>query len=229
MNNDYHLNDTQKKIYDYVIKSLEKNHKPTITQVSDATFVSTTYIVKMSKQLGYAGYSDFLHVTNWLMRNDKTSDEDLVIRFDSDQRNGIKMVARLIKNHSHSKIFVVGTGYSNIVSSFVSKRLCEVGIFCYSGSPFDMKVPLNDCLVIFVSRSGETEDLFSISRKLGNTVSTLLITSNSDSTISKDVDQTHIIPDEQHGQSIPIPNLFVGKSISFFEMVYQELRIISSV
>lgn len=223
MNNNYHLNETQNRIYDYIIKKLKAHHKPTITEVADQTFVSTTYIVKMTKQLGYSGYSDFLHVTYWILNNNNIQD-DLVIRFDDGQKEGVEVMAQLIVKHALDKVFLIGTGYSDLISLYCTKRFSEIGIFCYHGSPLDMKMNIDNNLVIFISRSGETDDLLNIAKKISTKHDRVLITSIAQCSLAQIVDVVHIVPNEHHGHSLPIPNLFVSKGIAFFELVYQRVR-----
>lgn len=227
MNSGYHLNETQHRIYNYVIDSLNNNHKPTVTEVAENNFVSTTYVVKVAKQLGYEGYSEFLYVSNWLLTTSHSHDESQVLLLDSLEIDDIRSLANTIYNYSNTIIYLVAVGYSDLAATFFIKKFTEIGIFCYSGSPFDMKIDTTNSLVIFISRSGETEDILSISRKLPAHYRKVLISTTDDATISSTVDKTYVIPNESHSHRLPIPDLFLSKVITFFEYVYSEVRNIS--
>ena len=131
-------------------------------------------------------------------------------------------MAALISQFSDKIIFVFGIGYSAIIADYLQKKLSKLGLFVNSSSPIDMTIPYQEYLVIFISKSGETDDVLEIAKKIKSTVSaSILLTAASDSTIGRHVTHTQVVETEREPNA---PDLFDSKCLALFEYILLELN-----
>lgn len=214
----YQLNHTEHKIYKKIMKAIEQGELPKLTKVAEENYVSTTYIVKLAKKIGYSGFSEMIYVNKYKQRLGKTPNNAEIVMFDTEE---VQKLAALIKQFSDKIIFVFGIGYSAIVADYLQKKLSKLGLFVNSGSPIDMTIPYQEYLVIFISKSGETEDVLEIAKKVKSNVSvSVLLTAAKKSTIGTHVTYTQVISAEREPNA---PDLFDSKCLALFEYVLLEL------
>lgn len=211
----YQLNNTELQIYQKIMEAIRAGKLPKLTKIAEENFVSTTYVVKIAKKLGYSGFSELIYVSKYKQRkkalNEMLSDGHF-------EPEDIQLMADYIRRFSDKIIFIFGIGYSAIVADYIQKKLSKLGIFVSSSSPIDMTIPYDEYLVLFISKSGETEDVLEISKKIKRNVSkSVLVTAFFESTIGQHVDYTQIIETEHE------PDLFDSRCIAFFEYVLLEL------
>ena len=118
----YILNDTELVIIETIINELSKGN------------VSTTVIVKLAKKLGFVGYSQMLYVLNESIHQ-KVSIENLSDLSEFVNNDDIETVQKLIDDiyqHKHEKIYLVGVGFSDIITHYFLKRLASFDILIVS-------------------------------------------------------------------------------------------------
>jgi|GEM_PF-4141107 len=215
----YQLNHTEYKIYQKIMRAVAKGELPKLTKVAEENYVSTTYIVKFAKKLGYSGFSEMIYVNKYKQRLGKTASHSEIALFDQGE---VHKLADLIKQFSDKIIFVFGIGYSAIIADYLQKKLSKLGLFVNSSSPIDMTIPYQEYLVIFISKSGETEDVLEIAKKIKSNVSvSLLLTAAADSSIGRHVSHTQMIETEREPN---MPDLFDSKCLALFEYILLELN-----
>lgn len=215
----YQLNHTEHKIYQKIMRAVAKGELPKLTKVAEENYVSTTYIVKFAKKLGYSGFSEMIYVNKYKQRLGKTASHSEIALFDQGE---VHKLADLIKQFSDKIIFVFGIGYSAIIADYLQKKLSKLGLFVNSSSPIDMTIPYQEYLVIFISKSGETEDVLEIAKKIKSNVSvSLLLTAVADSSIGRHVSHTQMIETEREPN---MPDLFDSKCLALFEYILLELN-----
>lgn len=195
----YQLNHTEHKIYKKIMKAIEQGELPKLTKVAEENYVSTTYIVKLAKKIGYSGFSEMIYVNKYKQRLGKTPNNAEIVMFDTEE---VQKLAALIKQFSDKIIFVFGIGYSAIVADYLQKKLSKLGLFV-------------------ISKSGETEDVLEIAKKVKSNVSvSVLLTAAEKSTIGTHVTYTQVISAEREPNA---PDLFDSKCLALFEYVLLEL------
>jgi len=55
------LNQTERKLFDYVVKNMQKVKDMSIQKFASEQFLSTTTIFRFTQKLGFSGYSDFIN------------------------------------------------------------------------------------------------------------------------------------------------------------------------
>lgn len=186
--NVYSLNETESRIYHYILEQVSRGSDPRLIDVADANYVSTTYVIKTAKKLGFSGYSELLFS---MKQGDKMalSQEEMDISLQKIAQS----LAELVLQYRTKGIHVFGIGYSSMTAEYLVKKLMAFHIFASDTSPRDLKKHVNDYLAIYISKSGETEDVLEISKVLSGKCHQVLITAAQNSSIMKSVDQSFII------------------------------------
>lgn len=214
----YQLNHTEHKIYQKIIRAIEQGELPKLTKVAEDNYVSTTYIVKLAKKLGYSGFSEMIYVNKYKQRLGNTASNSEIALFDKED---VQRLSELINQFSDKIIFVFGIGYSAIIADYLQKKLSKLGLFVNSSSPIDMTIPYQEYLVIFISKSGETDDVLEVAKKIKSNVSvSILLTAASGSSIGRHVTHTQIVETEREPNA---PDLFDSKCLALFEYILLEL------
>ena len=55
------LNETEHRVLEQILDAVEHDTKINIRSVAQQSYVSTTTVIKLSKKLGYQGYSDMIY------------------------------------------------------------------------------------------------------------------------------------------------------------------------
>lgn len=215
------LNETEILILEEIITQLQLgNKKLAIRELAKQTFVSTTVIVKMAKKMGFEGYSQMLYSLNESIHH-RISSKDIHDISSFIQDNHLCFVDELANDiflHKDRKIYLVGLGFSNIITTYFTKRLAELDILAYDGAPIDSIVSSSlPSVLIFFSKTGETDDLIQIchaSRHFTHKIYT--ITTNVNSTLASISDHAIVL---RYPTNVlyDVPDYYVGYSIFLIE------------
>jgi Transcriptional regulators len=223
----YILNDIELVIIETIINELSKgNQKISIRDIASQTYVSTTMIVKLAKKLGFVGYSQMIYLLNESIHQ-KVSIENLSHLSEFVNNADIDKVQKLIDDiyqHKHEKIYLVGVGFSDIITHYFLKRLASFDIFAYDGAPIDcISARSKPSITIIFSKSGETADLIQIiklSKKMGHTIYS--ITTSRQSTIAQ-LSDYHIELEYKRNKFFDTPDYYVGTGIFVVENILAEV------
>lgn len=221
------LNDTEFSIMETIIQELhDGNERISIRELANKTYVSTTTIIKMAKKIGFVGYSQMIYVLNESIHqhveeencyrlSEFIADSDITI---------VEELANDIHLFKDKKIYLVGIGFSNMITGYFAKRLAEFDIFAYDGAPIDcITTNSTPSIVIFFSKSGETEDLIQISqmsKKMGHKI--YAITTSCQSTLAKVADK-HIQLEYKRNKLFDTPDYYVATGIFVVENILVEV------
>lgn len=223
----YLLNETEHRVLTCILDAVEHGDaKTSIRAIAQQSYVSTTTIIKLSKKLGYQGYSDMMYSLRRHVQaeRDTAAGIDLSSILETVDTACIDAFADEILRCRDRCIFIVGLGFSTIASSYFMRRLATLGILAYDGSPVDMmRGGEQPSLTIFLSRSGETRDLTDIAAHArGINHKILTITAHGDSTLARMSDRFLVV---RTGGSVAynVPDFFIGRSIILFEYILSRL------
>lgn len=65
----YHLTETEKEVLQYLLDNYEAVLHMAVRDVANANYTSAATIIKMSKKMGYTGYTDMVYRLNFLIKN----------------------------------------------------------------------------------------------------------------------------------------------------------------
>ena len=139
----------------------------------------------------------------------------------------VNTLAYLIKNTT-GNIFIVGVGKNSTLSKHVADTLKSIGIRAFFFSPLncthgDIGALNSNDLIIYLSKSGNTIELSTISQQIKNKkVKTILISCNQISLMSKNVDH-HIYLSFTHETTFMIPTTSIILFTFFFNLLFHVL------
>lgn len=162
------LNETESKIYRYVIDSIDDIARLGVRELANDTFTSTATVIRMYKKLGCSSFEEFKHVLYSYFHNDKFSlanekkslGKMMEYLMSTEFDEMISKAADLVMKSSF--ISVLGAGNSSSIAAYGARYLSNVGYFAVAlTDPFYPPIlDTNDNhLAIVVSESGETKEI----------------------------------------------------------------------
>lgn len=229
------LSEDEKRVITSIVEHIEENpSKVGIQQIADENYVSTAFIMKLCKRLGFDGYSELYY---YLLLNNshdtrskqaqRTALEDLIDNYDDEK---VQLFCTMLHDYRNEKIFAVGAGFADIVSDYIVQRLAVCGFMVFHRVHFydlmlfrenvDEKMVTNvgPSLIIAISQSGESDTVINdveLARQKGFKV--LSFSRRPDSTLAKGSDIPLIINESKQTLISEVPNSFFGKVILAFE------------
>ncbi|MHC5248622.1 MurR/RpiR family transcriptional regulator [Enterococcus sp. LJL90] len=196
------LGELDQEILAYIIDNQALVTKMSIIELGEAVHTSKSTILRLTKKIGFTGFSEFKYFIKQNQQEDTTAAK--VDIFDAQQQDIQRTIAyldnvdfsRILQEmHRSETIYCYGTGYSQrkIVDEFSKMMMAvEKRVICLPNSTeFDMAMPMikKADMVIFVSLSGETEEVKEnlISLKMRG-ITTMAFTAFGDNFFSKNAD-----------------------------------------
>lgn len=196
-----HLSDSEQFLVEYIEKNKDLMNHISIVKLSEQANVSTSTIVRCMKKLGYKGFTDFKFKITLEHADYGTDDilnfknidkqiETAILKNKEEVINTLSYVSPVIIedaleaiNYS-KKITIFARGFSEMIAQEMSTKLQLLDKHCEMHSdPNIIRLKSNyfqdDDLVIFISLSGNTEELIEsaeICHK--NNIKTILLTTN---------------------------------------------------
>ena len=244
MNGNYYiltnlLSDDERRVITSIIKHIERGKsKVGIQQIASENYVSTAFIMKLCKRLGFAGYSELYYMLT--QSNPETRHEDapsypLQQMIDNCDERMIQRFCYLLQQHREHKIFVVGAGFAEHVANYIVQRLAICGFMVFNHVHFydfmlfrqeqsrQMTSNIEPSVIIAISQSGESEtiinDVQEAKRKNFEVVS---FTRRADSKLDSLSDLCFLVDTSRQTLISTVPNQFFGKVILAFEELMGE-------
>lgn len=129
------LTEEETNIITSIIKHIENGERRIpIQQLANENFVSTTFIIKMSKRLGFEGYSELYYQLSRRVSMGESSDDqsELHSLIDNYSTEKGKQFCDLITQFQGGKIFTDGKGFSDLVANYMAQRLAVFGFMAYN-------------------------------------------------------------------------------------------------
>lgn len=224
------LNELETLVFLYISKVGKKILSMKISEVSEATHVSTTTILRFCKKAGCNGFSEFK--IKYRLYLEKPNDKQYVSSlaslldyfhkidkqsFDDKLRRTAGILVRA------KRIILAGVSSSGILAKYGAYILSSYGIDCnYYDDPF-YSVPnrdLSGTVVILLSISGETEQIVKRAYSYHErNAYVIAITNQKDSSLAKCADEVycHYIQENKyffHDLTSQIPSMFILESLA---------------
>ncbi|NMB18981.1 MAG: MurR/RpiR family transcriptional regulator [Erysipelothrix sp.] len=218
------LTEAEYKVATYILENMESVVNQSVQKVAKLSGSSPSAVVRLSKTLGYSGFSDLKVQLAMDMKVPLTDDFSEMIQKDDDFKTIIykaehankatfDKVYRLVnpKNmesivddlNDVNTIYIVGLGGSSIAGLDLFHKLTRINRKCVFNQDFHMfltsltHITENDAIIIF-SYSGNTyETLLAQSHAKERMALTVSITSNNRSTLARNSDHVILIPQEE--------------------------------
>ncbi|APC49539.1 SIS domain-containing protein [Virgibacillus halodenitrificans] len=200
------LSDSERYLLEYIHKHIEEIATMSIVTLSERATVSTATIVRLMKKLGYNGFTSFKYRLKQEKKmvdvNDQLGDIDENIKrairknevevLKTIQLQSIGQIEDAVqKIHNAEKIYLFARGFSEMIAKEMMVKLQVMGKTCEShDDPNIIRIKsgkIKDSeLAIFISLSGETEELIEACKNLSlKQVTTITLTTNVNSSLSK--------------------------------------------
>lgn len=214
-----------------IIAHIEKGQKKVpVAQIAEENFVSTAFIYKMCKRLGFEGYSELFY---YLMQAKEkkfpvkdNSSAQLITNYSIDLFNKMKDI---LDNNRGKQIYAIGKGLEEIVAEYIAQRLSLFGYSGFTNMMFynntfykDQMAKWNSnngpSFLIAVSQSGNTKEIVEnvkAAKKMNYQI--ILFTRSTASQLSELSDIAFVVEPEKQNLVGQVPNLFHGKVVLAFE------------
>lgn len=160
----YKLTEIERQVLEYILKNSEDVLNKGVRDVAIINYTSAATVIKLSKKLGYTGYTDMVYRLNFIIKNHKRNQEHTsdITSFISliDKEKIEEFISMLIK-HREDIIFITATGFSDPVADFFWRKMLVLGFKCIKTNSYGVydNNQIGGALVIGISKSGETESV----------------------------------------------------------------------
>ncbi len=228
------LSEEEKRVITSIVNHIEDNpSKVGIQQIADENYVSTAFIMKLCKRLGFDGYSELfyyllLNNNNPYVKNaQQTALENLIDNYDEDN---VQSFCAMLKDFRDNKVFAVGAGFADVVADYIVQRLAVCGFMVFNRVHFydlmlfkqsvggKMVPNVGPSFMIAISQSGESDTVINdvtLARERGFRI--VSFSRRPDSTLARLSDILFIVNESKQTLIGEVPNSFFGKVILAFE------------
>ena len=226
------LSEEEERVITSITAYIEKGGKrPGIQRIAKENFLSTAFIVKMSKRLGFDGYSElYYHLARQLKTEDRLPDRrSLQALMDNYSPELLERFCAMLYRSRSQKLFTAGEGFSDLVVSYMVQRLSVCGFLAYDHVHFfdfmlfqkehNLQTPAAEpCIMFAVSQSGETEPVINdVRHARQNGYQIVSFTKRGDSALARLSDITFLVDSAKQTLVGGLPNPFFGHVILAFE------------
>lgn len=216
-----------------MIRHIESsNRKVSITQIAAENFISTSFIVKMCKKLGFDGYSELFYYLSTNEQNAKSIQEQP--QLSQYPPKDVERFCSILRSNRQRNGFAVGAGFGAVVAEYIVQRLAICGFMMYNSVHFydymmftksrkDLQKPvietnINPSFMMAISQSGETKEVLNnirIAKEYGFQI--ISFTRVDSSTLAQMSDVVFLVEPVKQVLLGQMPNRFFGNVILTFE------------
>lgn len=226
------LNEVETGIVTSIIRHIESGErKVNIAQIANENFVSTAFISKMCKRLGFAGYTDMVFQLS--RQHDETAPqsafdpESLIDNYDPE---AVERFLDCLRRFHNRNCFVVGAGFADVTADYITHRMAICGFPVFNRVHFydymlfrdnnrnPIQSNIEPSFLIAISQSGETDMVLNdVRRAKQNGFQIISFTKMENSTLATLSDITFVVDSARQSLISPVPNPFFGKVILIME------------
>ena len=226
------LNEVETGIVTSIINHIENDErKINIAQIANENFVSTAFISKMCKRLGFSGYTDMVFQLS--RQHDETKPQsvfDLKSLIDNYSKDTVNLFMDCLRRFHNRNCFVVGAGFADVTADYITHRMAVCGFPVFNRVHFydyvlfrennadPMQSNIEPSFLIAISQSGETDTILNdVRRAKQNGFQIISFTKMENSTLAGLSDITFVVDSARQALISPVPNPFFGKVILAME------------
>lgn len=197
------LTDTERTVLEYILDHLDTVQTEGVRGVARANYTSTSTIMRLARKMNYSGFVDMCYKLRSFTETPHQTmqeEEDFLNGFSTQSLlnyntyTQLKICAEKLLEQRDKMIFVYGTGFSGTVATYLTQKLVNMGILCFSATGGDSVGIFENTLdrmgVFFgISKSGETtmvRDKIRTARENG--VFTVAITGEQENSVGRYAD-----------------------------------------
>lgn len=161
------LKEEEKNLINYIKNNTDECLKIGITKIAELNYTSASKIIRLSKKLGYTGYTDMIYA--FKNRIEKNTN----LKINNDTKYSIrnkKEINLFINCLIEKKIAIFGEDFSGIIGKYINNRLFSLGIEsqfldCVDSQLFFEGIGKNYDAIILISNTGESVKCLDIIEK----------------------------------------------------------------
>ncbi|MBD7912491.1 MULTISPECIES: MurR/RpiR family transcriptional regulator [Clostridium] len=226
MGNDVTLTELEKVILNKVQNYINKNEKVGIDIIAKECFVSKATIVKLSKKLGYSGYSEMYYTI--LAANNNSSKLDFFnnssdMCMNEHLKGDINILVEALREFKDKKIYLDSLGVCDSAREYYLQKLLIFGFDAASSYHYEAFKNNKSGLYLFFSYSGyRAEIIEKVNEAIRNNFKVIAFTASKDSPLAKISHVTLEIAGIKSDREHYLPNLFTANLIILLELALSE-------
>jgi DNA-binding MurR/RpiR family transcriptional regulator len=229
------LTEDETRIITSIVNHIEKRKdRASITQIANENFVSTSFIIKMCKRLGFNGYSELFYSLSQKVseRMKEQCTYELSTLIDDYSEADVQKLCDYLHTFRDRKLFVVGEGFADLVADYFVQRLGVSGFMVFNrvhfydymlfreGNRKLVQSNVEPSLIFAISQSGETTSVTDdVVRAKQNGFKVVSFTKRVDSALAGLSDLVFVVDGARQTLISGVPNPFFGKVILAFEEI----------
>ena len=234
------LTDTERTVLEYILSHLDTVQTEGVRGVARANYTSTSTIMRLARKMEYSGFVDMCYKLRSFTETPRETvreEEDFLNSFGSESLlnyntyTQLKICAEKLLEQRDQMTFVYGTGFSGTVAAYLTQKLVNMGILCFSATGGDSVGIFENTLdrmgLFFgISKSGETamvRDKIRTARENG--VFTVAITGEQENSVGRYADLWFRVENQwKLDDQNTMPNTFFPQVMMLIELIAYEYR-----
>ncbi len=222
MQSNTNLTELEKVILNKIHDHISRNERVGINTIAQECFVSKSAIVKLSKKLGYSGYSEMYYTTLSSTNNALKLDfsHNIVDTYKGDSLTiHINMLVELLKDYREKRIYLDSLGFCDSAKEYYLQKLLSFGFDAASSYHYEAFNKNKSGLYLFFSYSGSRSEIIEkINVAINNNFKVVVFTSNKDSPLGKMAHMTIEVAGTKSDKEHYSPNFFTSNLIILLEL-----------
>lgn len=227
------LSDDEKRVVTSIVKHIESGKaKVGIQQIANENYVSTAFIMKLCKRLGFTGYSELYYMLAQSNGEPHHTDQSPLLQqlLDNCDTAKVEKFCQILHQCRNRNMFVVGAGFAEHVANYIVQRLAICGFMVFNYVHFydfmlfrqeqdqQMTSNIEPSVIFAISQSGESETILNDVREAKRrSFAVISFTRRPDSTLAELSDLCFLVDTSSQTLISNVPNQFFGKVILAFE------------
>ena len=142
----YHLSASEQSLLQAVLEAADQNAQYSVREFAARNYTSPAAIIRLSKKLGYTGYTDMVYRLRFLLQNEinnRTHASHITSFIGEIPSEQISAFLALLKRNRQAPILVTGTGFCAPLRDFFVRKLLVLAI-SKSGTTDTIVKPVQD-------------------------------------------------------------------------------------
>lgn len=232
------LTDTERTVLEYILDHLDTVQTEGVRGVARANYTST--IMRLARKMNYSGFVDMCYKLRSFTETPHQTmqeEEDFLNGFSTQSLlnyntyTQLKVCAEKLLEQRDKMTFVYGTGFSGTVATYLTQKLVNMGILCFSATGGDSVGIFENTLdrmgmFFCISKSGETSMVRDkIKTAQENGVCTVAITGEQENSVGRYADLWFRVENQwKLDDQNTMPNTFFPQVMMLIELIAYEYR-----
>ena len=225
----YHLSESDQLLLQAVLDAVEQQAQYSVREFAARNYVSPAAVIRLSKKLGYTGYTDMIYRLGFLVRNgdrNKAHTSDINSFIGEIPPGRIETFLDRLSLARQRTVLVAGTGFCEPLRDFFVRKLLVMGYLTVGTNSYEVYETnaLNAGLMIVISKSGTTDTIVKLvadAKRHG--VSIAAFTGASNSPIAQSADLTFLLLDDNILDDRNLTaNYFYARVLILFEYLMEK-------